>query len=359
MMIRNYSNNKLEEWQKRILLYLYPGYDKIIGPYQVKKGRLIITFYNSYLPKTDKRKSRTFVYPRVMVESYLGERLSNHITVDHIDHNFLNNDLSNLALVIRKIHTKNDSTNVKIKPINCPLCNKIFTPSPKQAYPKLDLLGTPGPFCPECVNDNKYINYIKSGGIPIQRVKLEREYYKIEKIYEDELVSNIILKKMNVIGCDHFVIPDLTKIFYQCKICGNQSKDLIVYCSNLCLDIDLKVSKQFTVNQRNGIPTKEELEELLKKMTLNKISQLFNVHYRTVAVWAQNYNIEYDHHQVKHNGRSVKPDLEKIKSLMKLNYSYRKIYEILREETPGLTKNIIENTIRRKKLREVVNINII
>ena len=346
----NGEGNKLEKWQELVLFKLYPGYDKIHGPYNAKgsSDRLILTMYNTHLPKIDKRKTRTCVFARAVAESYLGEILPQSITVDHIDRNFFNNSPENLALLDRGTHAENDVLNVRIKPINCPLCSTVFEPTSKQAYPQLDREGKPGPFCPTCVRTNAYANYINKGGVPIPRVKLEREYYRQKKEYKDETLVNIVLQKMAKKGFNKFVIPDITSFKYKCKVCGTSMKQPQVYCSYSCKDVDLKcVEEKGTRYDKR--PTKDNLTDLLKKFTMTKIADLLGVNQVTVKMWARAYGIEYDHHQVKHNGRSVKPSLDIIKGLMKAGYNYNQIGKAL-----DISRNIIENTVRRKNLREEV-----
>lgn len=344
------SGNVLEKWQELVLFKLYPGYNKIMGPYSVKgsNGRLILTMYNSHLPAIDKRRNRTCVYARAVAESYLGEIIPQSITVDHIDRNFFNNSPENLALLDRATHTSNDSLNVRIKPINCPLCSEVFEPAAKQAYPKLDELGTPGPFCPTCVKTNAYVNYINKGGSPIPRVKLEREYYRHKKEYKNETLMSMVLRKMAEKGYNRFVIPDVTSFTYKCKICNAKMKQPQVYCSTSCKDIDMKCIEEKGTRYEKR-PTKENLQDLLTKFTMSKIAELLNVNQVTIKLWARAYGIQYDHQQIKHNGRSVKPNLDIIKGLMKAGYNYNQIGKAL-----NISRNIIENTVRRKNLREEV-----
>ena len=347
-------NSSLEQWQKMVLLSIYSEFDKIVGPYYTKSqnytknNRMIITLYNSHLPKNDLRKSKTFVYARAVAESYLGEKLPRHISIDHINRNYLDNRPENFALVTMNSHAENDNIRVRIKPINCPLCSEVFEPTVKQAYPKLDELGTPGPFCPTCVRTNAYVNYINKGGSPIPRVKLEREYFRVDKEYDDELLLNIVLKKMKNKGYDKFVIPDISKLKFKCCVCGTSMSHPRVYCSDGCkhIHINQKAMKQKVMIEK---PSKEVLEDHLKKMNFKTIAEKYGVIPNTVVEWARAYGIQYDHHQVKHNGRSIKPSLDIIKGLMKAGYNYNQIGKAL-----DISRNIIENTVRRKNLREEV-----
>lgn len=77
---------------------MYEDY-KVFGPYFRKDGRQHIIVVK------DGVKS-TISYPKFLVESYLGRKLSDQETIDHIDGNFLNNDFKNLRIVERKQHSK-------------------------------------------------------------------------------------------------------------------------------------------------------------------------------------------------------------------------------------------------------------
>lgn len=53
-------------------------------------------------------RKQTVSYPKYLVEVYLNRYLSDEETVDHIDGDFTNNDLSNLRVVERSTHSFED-----------------------------------------------------------------------------------------------------------------------------------------------------------------------------------------------------------------------------------------------------------
>ena len=101
---------------------LYSGF-KVYGPYTRKSdGRQIVR-----LRAVDKpHNMKTISYPKYLVEVYLDRTLNPDEVVDHIDGDFLNNDLSNLRIVDRSTHTKSHQ-NLKVSQCKfCVVCGKEF-----------------------------------------------------------------------------------------------------------------------------------------------------------------------------------------------------------------------------------------
>lgn len=103
---------------------------KIYGPYKNNKNRLILT-----LTKPNKIRA-TLSYPRYLKELELNRYLTKEEHVHHTDHDYENNDLSNLEVISAKEHfdlpakqlTKYDSS-LQVK---CCECDKEFTLTIKQ-----------------------------------------------------------------------------------------------------------------------------------------------------------------------------------------------------------------------------------
>lgn len=108
------------------LLALYLEFDKVNGPYTRKDGRQHIVLNNSKAPKNTKGKLKTISYPKAIIEVVLNRCLTEDETVDHIDKNPLNNDLSNLQILDRATHCALDAKRRKPIIVNCTECKKEF-----------------------------------------------------------------------------------------------------------------------------------------------------------------------------------------------------------------------------------------
>ena len=98
---------------------------KYYGPYTRKDGRkhLIIVLDNG--------RRTSISYPRYLLQEYLGRELTEEETVDHIDGNFTNDDISNLQILSRPSNAAkyfNDKSNLRSRylDIECFYCGKVF-----------------------------------------------------------------------------------------------------------------------------------------------------------------------------------------------------------------------------------------
>lgn len=81
--------------------------------------------YGPYLRKDGTRQ--TISYPKYLVEEALNRKLTENETVDHIDGNFNNNDLSNLRIINRNEHCFEDHVfRNKETEFTCVYCGKKF-----------------------------------------------------------------------------------------------------------------------------------------------------------------------------------------------------------------------------------------
>lgn len=104
---------------------VYEGYI-CYGPYKRDDGRSHVV-----LIKHDNEgaiiERKTVSYPKYLVERFLNRYLTDSETVDHIDGNFNNNDLSNLRVIPRSLHCKSHTSSRKIKIRRCAICGNLFT----------------------------------------------------------------------------------------------------------------------------------------------------------------------------------------------------------------------------------------
>ena len=68
------------------------------------------------------KEKLTMSYPKYIMETYLGRKLEQFETVDHIDKYPLNNAISNLRVLRRSEHSKIDV--IRVRPVDfiCPVC---------------------------------------------------------------------------------------------------------------------------------------------------------------------------------------------------------------------------------------------
>lgn len=153
---------------------LYPEYEKMYGPYINNKNRKFVI-----LIKSGSNDRVTISYPKLIMECYLGKRLSENETVDHIDRNYLNDSISNLQVLTREEHCRIDAKRVVTKDAECLMCGKIFSLSPAQRNKRSS--SRAGPFCSrQCTG--KYGKMVQQTGNTVERNQYLPEYYKLEKI---------------------------------------------------------------------------------------------------------------------------------------------------------------------------------
>lgn len=120
---------------------LYGTGARTYGPYTKSTGRQVIVI------KNDAGERLTMSYPRYVMEKYLGRRLDRDSeTIDHWDTNYLNNDISNLHILPRALHSAEDTRRVKMVKLKCSLCGKKFERSPRLIRDKAKK-GARGYFC--------------------------------------------------------------------------------------------------------------------------------------------------------------------------------------------------------------------
>jgi len=118
---------------------LYTGH--INGPYLRKDGRKHICIDNN-------GKRTTVSYPKFLVEHHIGRKLMGNETIDHIDQDFTNDELSNLRIVDRLTHVLQDAERLMVGFI-CPVCDKDVIREGEKAHWVLTerKRGKAGPYC--------------------------------------------------------------------------------------------------------------------------------------------------------------------------------------------------------------------
>lgn len=95
---------------------VYEGY-KVYGPYKRQDGRMHVCLLNK---ETGDRKTVSF--PKFLVEMSRNKYLEKNETIDHVDRNFSNNDLSNLRIVDRREHARIDVLRLEEITLVCGVC---------------------------------------------------------------------------------------------------------------------------------------------------------------------------------------------------------------------------------------------
>lgn len=98
---------------------MYDNY-KLYGPYDHShRLRLVI------VDKTSGKKT-SISYAKYLMELHLGRHLKSYETVDHIDNDYTNNDLSNLRVLSRREHSLVDALRNNQLEFKCEYCGKVF-----------------------------------------------------------------------------------------------------------------------------------------------------------------------------------------------------------------------------------------
>lgn len=152
---------------------------KIFGPYVRKDGRQIVIVVDR------NNKRRTVSYPKWLMEVHLGKQLDpDKDTIDHIDGDINNNDISNLQILPRAEHSRLDTRRSKPLKFNCAWCNEEFERLPS-AIRDQSRKKKAGPFCSK-----------KCAGKYSRMLQLKL----IEKFPDQPIVESVYYKLKNVLA---------------------------------------------------------------------------------------------------------------------------------------------------------------
>ena len=118
---------------------------KTYGPYKRKDNRLHLVI------KKDDNTLTSISYPKWLLQSHLGRELLGDETVDHIDGDFNNNNISNLQILSRAANAQKSAVYAEYIELICKCCNKEFIRR-KVIHARSLKLKQDGPFCSnQCV----------------------------------------------------------------------------------------------------------------------------------------------------------------------------------------------------------------
>ncbi len=155
--------------------------------------------YGPYVSKADKRLRcmvifpdkvrKTLSYPKYLVEVFLNKYLLPNETVDHIDKDFTNNDMSNLRVLTKSEHASQDCIRVKDVTCICKWCGKEFTI--KGNLIRQRNRRTSSGYCSKSCT-GKYGKYVQNGGEKKGKVELERiNYCNKELLNIESILDNV------------------------------------------------------------------------------------------------------------------------------------------------------------------------
>lgn len=148
---------------------------EVYGPYTNSRDREFVILVD----KDGNRKTKS--YPKYLLEQHLGRELDpNEETVDHVNYNRKDNDISNLEIIPRKEHSRLDTRRVKLVKLNCVLCNKEFERSPRDIRDKASK-GKSGPYCSKscAAKYGRALALKKIDKLPAQ-TPIKSEYYRLK-----------------------------------------------------------------------------------------------------------------------------------------------------------------------------------
>jgi len=101
---------------------MYDDYEiyQFVESKQDKRIRIILKH------KENVRDYKLISYPKYLMECHLGRYLLENETIDHIDGDYLNNDISNLQVIDRTEHCKLDAIRNEDVLVYCTQCGKPF-----------------------------------------------------------------------------------------------------------------------------------------------------------------------------------------------------------------------------------------
>lgn len=158
---------------------------KVYGPYKGRDGRerVCVIFDNV---------RKTVSYPKYLMEKHLDRYLESWETVDHIDGDYENNQLSNLRVLDRSRHISIDVKRLEPQEFECPECGSKFVKEGSKLHDVISnrRKGKAGPFCSKsCAG--KYSRRVQLGGKRLDVTKVVPSYTtrKLTESLQEEILE--------------------------------------------------------------------------------------------------------------------------------------------------------------------------
>ena len=115
----------------------------VYGPYLRKDNRKHVILVHE-----DGRR-QTVSYPKYLLQNHIGRDLVGDETVDHIDDDFTNDDISNLQILTRAENSKKyqDQHPQEILTLTCKYCGILFERAECDERANREIRKMDGPFC--------------------------------------------------------------------------------------------------------------------------------------------------------------------------------------------------------------------
>lgn len=161
----------------------------VYGPYSSRKDKRLCVCIIDSIKKTRNQQ----LFSRYIVEQHIGRELLENETVDHIDRNKFNDDISNLRIVSKADHAACDAKRVEKIKTKCPMCCTIFLSSPHNMR-RANIKQISGPFCSKSCS-GKYGAFLQNKKIdklPNQEYVKSSYFFEEKNIIENEkLLPNL------------------------------------------------------------------------------------------------------------------------------------------------------------------------
>ena len=274
-------------------------------------------FYGPYARKSDRRefvrvffkdnRVRSISYSKFLVEVLLDRELDPHQeTIDHIDGDFTNNAWTNLRVVSRNNHTKEDAIYVKKIKMECVVCRKPVYRKPNSIVYAIKT-GRAGPFCSKSCAGTYGALVQKNIILKSNQQNPPRHYFRKKKknvqsvaqipdvvLFDQARLIATLVQRTDNLNAENQCKKQQSRqnkkpktkkprLPGSCLICNKLlTANQKLFCSTVCAHKG---------QRRAAWPSPEKLERLVWKYPTSRIAHHYGVSDKTVEKWCKRYNI--------------------------------------------------------------------